>query len=167
MAPKLWLNQGGRATHDAYSIYHPDLMLKHEKEFFNKQDYYYTDDKNRVFCHGGYTSQKGVGHEPIMANYYWDRELWSIALSGEATLRGGHAIDQRSPRRLRPHKEIFIGHTSTTNWGKDTPMNACNVWNLDTGAGYDGKLTIMDVDTKEYWQSDKVMDLYPNERGRN
>ena len=33
-------------------------------------------------------------------------------------------------------------------------MQRCNVWNLDTGAGYGYKLTIMDIDTKQYWQSD-------------
>ena len=34
---------------------------------------------------------------------------------------------------------------------------------MDTGAGWNGKLTIMDVDTEEYWQSDLVESLYPNE----
>lgn len=45
-------------------------------------------------------------------------------------------------------------------------MNRCNVWNLDTGSGFSGKLTIMDIDTKEFWQSDFVRELYPNENGR-
>ncbi|MBM3246586.1 MAG: hypothetical protein FJZ13_04585, partial [Candidatus Omnitrophica bacterium] len=39
------------------------------------------------------------------------------------------------------------------------PIHVCNVWNIDTGAGWSGKLTIMDVDTKEYWQSDLSPDL--------
>ena len=46
-------------------------------------------------------------------------------------------------------------------------MKAANIWNLDTGAGFEGKLTIMNVDTKEYYQSDKLTTLYTNERGRN
>ncbi|ULT39931.1 hypothetical protein KRR40_34415 [Niabella defluvii] len=41
------------------------------------------------------------------------------------------------------------------------PLNAFNIWNLDTGAGSSGRLTIMDVDTKEYWQSDPLNELYP------
>ena len=45
-------------------------------------------------------------------------------------------------------------------------MNRCNVWNLDTGGGYEGRLTIMDINTKEFWQSDNMKTLYPNERGR-
>jgi len=32
---------------------------------------------------------------------------------------------------------------------------------LDTGAGGRGKLTIMDVETKKFWQSDLVSTLYP------
>ena len=46
-------------------------------------------------------------------------------------------------------------------------MHRCNVWNLDTGGGYEGRLTIMDIDTKEFWQSDFVNTLYSDERGRN
>ena len=46
------------------------------------------------------------------------------------------------------------------------PMNRCNVWNLDTGGGWSGKLTIMDIDSMEFWQSDFLPTLYPNETGR-
>jgi serine/threonine protein phosphatase 1 len=46
-------------------------------------------------------------------------------------------------------------------------MQGCNVWNIDTGAGFHGKLTALDISTKEFWQSDPVPALYPNEKGRN
>lgn len=46
-------------------------------------------------------------------------------------------------------------------------MNACNVWNIDTGAGFYGNLSAMDIDTKQYWQADSVLQLYPGEKGRN
>ncbi len=39
-------------------------------------------------------------------------------------------------------------------------MFRAGIWNLDTGAGWEGKLTVMNVDTKEYYQSDPVEDLY-------
>ena len=42
-----------------------------------------------------------------------------------------------------------------------------NIWNIDTGAAFKGSLTIMDVDTKEFWQSEPLPNLYPNEKGRN
>jgi serine/threonine protein phosphatase 1 len=39
-------------------------------------------------------------------------------------------------------------------------MHADIIYNIDTGAGSRGRLTIMDVDTHEYWQSDPVNDIY-------
>ena len=45
-------------------------------------------------------------------------------------------------------------------------IKSSNVWNLDQGAGYGKKLTIMNVETEEYWQSDMVSELYPNHDGR-
>ena len=46
-------------------------------------------------------------------------------------------------------------------------MNIGNVWNMDTGATYDGKLSIIDVDTKEVTQSEPLYLLYPEDMGRN
>ena len=63
-------------------------------------------------------------------------------------------------------KEVYLGHTSVTNWTLTTPYKAGQVWNLDTGAGFDGKLTLLDINTKEYWQSDNVKTLYKDEKGR-
>lgn len=160
----MWLTQGGQATYDAYTVRHPDKLAVHEV-FFRKQHNYYVDDANRVFVHGGYKSDQGIGHDPG-TEYFWNRDLWLTALSGDGLMRSKKSLDKRLPRLLRPHREIFIGHTTTVNWGKDVPMKACNVWNLDTGSGFKGKLTIMDVDTKEYWQSDLVQELYPKEKGR-
>lgn len=166
VAQRNWLLQGGQATYDAYVVRHPNLMLKHEKEFYAKQiPYYHNKDTDQVFVHGGYVSAKGIG-EDRHSTYMWDRELWQIALSGHAGMRGNAPLSNKLPRRLRAHKEIFVGHTSTISWDTDKPMNACNVWNLDTGGGFYGKITIMDIDSKEYWQSDLVKDLYPEEKGR-
>jgi serine/threonine protein phosphatase 1 len=38
---------------------------------------------------------------------------------------------------------------------------------MDTGAAFTGSLSIMDVNTKEFWQSDPLPTLYPDEKGRN
>jgi serine/threonine protein phosphatase 1 len=46
-------------------------------------------------------------------------------------------------------------------------MHAINVWNIDTGAAFTGKLSAIDIDTKDVFQSDTVKDLYPYEQGRN
>lgn len=52
--------------------------------------------------------------------------------------------------------EIFIGHTSTMNWQTDQPMQAANINNIDTGGRHNGRVTIMEVSTKEFWQSDQL-----------
>ena len=38
---------------------------------------------------------------------------------------------------------------------------------MDTGACYTGPLTIMDIDSKEVFQSDECRQLYPDHPGRN
>lgn len=83
------------------------------------------------------------------SNYYWDRILWQDALDclGDTT---SNVIYETNP----DFKEIFIGHTPTTRWGKKQPKNAHNIYNLDTDAGDSRRLTIMEIETKEYWQSD-------------
>ena len=61
----------------------------------------------------------------------------------------------------------YIGHTPTLYYNVDVPMQGCNVWNIDTGAAFTGRLSIMDIDTKQFCQSEVVKNLYPGEKGRN
>jgi serine/threonine protein phosphatase 1 len=75
--------------------------------------------------------------------------------------------DELYPKRLLLYKEIYIGHTPVTRIGKTEPHRAANVWNIDTGAAFKGPLSLIDVDTKQVWQSDPVHLLYPGEIGRN
>jgi serine/threonine protein phosphatase 1 len=75
--------------------------------------------------------------------------------------------DRNYPRRLMHYPEIFIGHTPVTKIGEDVPTRRATVWNIDTGAGFAGRLSIIDADSKEYWQSDPLPDLYPGEKGRD
>jgi serine/threonine protein phosphatase 1 len=71
------------------------------------------------------------------------------------------------PKRLLLYNEIYIGHTPTLYYNIDVPMQGCNVWNIDTGAAFTGKLTCLDIETKVFWQSNTLQSLYPNEKGRN
>lgn len=182
-----WLPQGGEVTKDSY-IKTGHLTSDKHKEFFKNLLNYYIDNKNRGFVHGGFTSKNGLGHEDYQASYYWDRDLWELAVANDKKkpeMKKSHDQYFRpNPYRMYKHEEIFIGHTTTTAWKikptykeyKDNnqpkngpiiiPMNRCNIWNLDTGVGFSGKLTIMDIDTKEYFQSDFVKELYPDEKGR-
>lgn len=186
----LWLNQGGRSTLESYQKAELTNSQEH-RDFFRSLINYHIDDQDRGFAHGGFVSRKGLGHDAQESNYYWDRDMWELAVAMHSTY--DQVLDQDSnydqhfrpnPYRFLKHKEVYIGHTTTNSWnvkphypeyddpnqakgGKITiPMNRCNVWNLDTGCGYLGKLTALDIDTKEYWQSDYAQSFYPGQFGR-
>jgi len=163
MVNPIWLKHGGQSTVESYQH-----VTDEEKEahlhFFQRMQNYIIDEGNRLFIHAGYSSMHGPEKEHYMTNYSWDRTLWETALA----VHGKVQKDERSfPKRLKLFKEIYIGHTPTLNWKIDYPWNRTNIWNMDTGAAFTGKLSILDIDTKEYWQSDTLTSLYPNEKGRN
>jgi len=160
---KLWFQHGGEATVLSYQNINAETKEKHIQFLQSLQDYY-LDDKNRLFIHAGFTNMKGVEHEFFKPLFYWDRTLWETALAIDSQL-SKDAITY--PLRLKIYNEIFIGHTPVTKIDETIPVNKACVWNVDTGAAFKGKLTIMDVDSKEFWQSDSLPDLYPNEKGRN
>ncbi|WP_340077034.1 metallophosphoesterase family protein [Leptobacterium sp. I13] len=158
-----WLFHGGQTTVDAYSEISEADKKQHVSFLESLQDYY-INEANKLFVHAGFTNQHGVEKEYFSKMFYWDRSLWETALSLDPKLS---VNDTKYPKRLLHYNEIFIGHTPTIRIGETTPVNAANIWNIDTGAAYKSPLTIMDVDTKQFWQSDNVNELYPDENGRN
>ena len=160
---KLWFQHGGEATVKSYQNINSVTKEKHI-DFLKSLEDYYLDNENRLFIHAGFTNMKGVEHEYFKPLFYWDRTLWETALALDPSL-SKEAISY--PNRLKIYKEIYIGHTPVTKINETIPVNKACVWNVDTGAAFKGKLTIMDVDTKEFWQSDSLPELYPNEKGRN
>lgn len=162
-APDVWLFNGGQSTVDSYSDYSLEDLEIH-LEFFQRMKNYYVDEENRLFIHAGYSSMHGPEQEVYSSNYRWDRTLWETAVAMDKKLEKNSEL---YPKRLLLYKEIFIGHTPTLHLGIKEPINKANVWNLDTGAAFTGALTIMNVDTKEFWQSDLLPSLYPDEKGRN
>ncbi|MBK1894794.1 metallophosphoesterase family protein [Chryseobacterium paridis] len=161
--PSVWLSNGGQKTIESYDNYSDEELERH-LEFFQRMKNYYVDDQNRLFIHAGYSSMHGPEKEVYSSNYRWDRTLWETAVSMDKKLSKNSEL---YPKRLLLFKEIFIGHTPTIELGSKEPLNKANIWNLDTGAAYTGALSIMDIDTKEFWQSDPLPALYPDENGRN
>jgi predicted phosphodiesterase len=159
----LWYNHGGEATVLAYEQVSANAKKQHVEFLENLEDYY-IDPQNRLFIHAGFTSMNGVRFEHFPRLFFWERTLWETALALDKSMPMDHSA---YPKRLTLYKEIFIGHTPVTRIDKTTPVQMANVWNLDTGAAFKGPLTIMDVDTKDFWQSDPLPDLYPGEKGRN
>ena len=163
-----WVYNGGQSTIDSY-LKSANCLNKEHQEFFNNLKRYYVDEQNRCFVHAGLDNLNGVEFDDDYTSY-WDRTFWKIQ----------HTILDRS---LMPeYSEIYIGHTPTINYeiknhyperklqeknGVITvPMFRGNVINMDTGCGWGGKLSIMNINTKELFQSDKSEDLHFGEKGR-
>ncbi|RLJ31340.1 serine/threonine protein phosphatase 1 [Chryseobacterium sp. 7] len=161
--PDVWLFNGGQKTVESYTDYSLEDLDIH-LEFFQRMKNYYIDDQNRLFIHAGYASMHGPEKEVYSSNYRWDRTLWETAVAMDKKLDKNSEL---YPKRLLLYKEIFIGHTPTLDIGIKIPANKANIWNMDTGAAYTGSLSIMDIDTKRFWQSDTLPSLYPKEKGRN
>lgn len=133
-----------------------DIPERHQR-FFLTQQLYYIDNHNNCFVHAGFNRHiKFTGQNP--ETFYWDRDLWADALFWQQ--RTGYSGRNNEFEMAESFKEVYIGHTPTTKWSIEKPMRAANIYNLDTGAGHSGRLTILDIDTKEFWQSDPVTSLY-------
>lgn len=153
----MWLYHGGRSTYESY-LNNKDTINKHIDFLMHESKLYHIDDNNRLFLHGGFNPSipiENQGKEILI----WDRNFWKGMYNGR-----DYGKD---------YNEIYIGHTPTINFKSDKedntlPINRRNVWNLDTGAAYTGKLSLMDINTKKIFQSDLIYkDLYPYHKGRN
>ncbi len=154
--PDIWLSQGGRATLESYGYdpYYFDgierVPIQHKKLLENA--YYYMEDEKKLFVHGGIDRERQAIDVTPRDTLLWDRNTFYIAQSDEK-------LDT-------VYDEIYIGHSTTSRFS-DIPIERQGVWMMDQGGGWEGKLSILDVETKEFWQSDKVSTLYPNIKGRD
>lgn len=159
----MWFKHGGEATITAYDKVSEATKNAHIEFLQSLQDYY-LDDENRLFVHAGFTNMNGVLYEYFPKLFYWDRSLWETALALDTTIEKSSFL---YPRRFTLYDEIYIGHTPVTRIDQTIPIQKACVWNIDTGAAFKGPLTILDVDTKTFWQSEPVHSLYFDEKGRN
>jgi serine/threonine protein phosphatase 1 len=160
---EIWYKHGGESTVLAYQTVSNEEKKKHI-QFLKSLQNYYLDSHNRLFVHAGFTNMNGVHFEYFPKLLYWDRTLWETALALNESLETNHKY---YPKRFTIYEEIYIGHTPVTRIGETIPINKANIWNIDTGAAFAGPLTILDINTKQFWQSENLSDLYPNEKGRN
>ena len=151
--PEIWTSQGGDRTIASYG---GGPMSQAHIDFL-KDAHLWIEFENKLFVHGGFDPKKPMSQQTLQT-LVWDRDLvgdaWKRHLRGEGDYQ------------YTKFKEIYLGHTPTELYYSLKPLKLCNVWLLDTGAGWSGKLTIMDVNTHEYWQSDLTPRLYGIE-GRN
>jgi serine/threonine protein phosphatase 1 len=154
-ADSIWTSQGGLATMESYELDRARVPESHINLLQNAALFMELD--NRLFVHGGIQPHKELAKQDPEI-FMWDRNLLKDAIK----------VSQRNPHhRYGPWDDIFIGHTTTECYNTLKPIHACNVWALDTGGGWSGPLTIMNIDSHDYWQSDLVPDLYPHIQGRS
>jgi serine/threonine protein phosphatase 1 len=147
--PELWLKQGGEATVESFLNVDKTKYIK----FFKKALPYYIDKENRLFVHGGIPQNVMFRGIEKVANkdLLWDRDLAELVLKGRI---------KNKKFQGRNFKEIYLGHTSTSKKSLK-PIITEKIILLDQGAGWYGKLSIMDINTKDFWQSDLTVELYP------
>jgi len=149
-----WTSQGGFATMEAYQGDRTHVPESHINLLATASLFFELD--NKLFVHGGFDPDRELTKQDPEI-FIWDREL----------LRDAVNVSQTNPEyRYGKWADIFVGHTPTGAYKTHNPMHVCNLWAVDTGAGWSGKLTLMDIDSHEYWQSDSVPDLYPLCSGR-
>lgn len=147
----VWLNQGGEQTRQSY----PDGMPESHIRFLSEAPYYHVRE-NKLFVHAGILPGKPL-REQGPDIFLWNRELFYDSLSAK----------QRDEPVIYPgFDEIYIGHTPIHHYGWLEPVLSGNVWYMDTGAAWQGTLSMLEIHTKEKVVSDPVMDMYPPGSGR-
>jgi len=162
-----WFYQGGKETIDSLGDYYtqdPKYL-----EFLKTGKFYHTIEKEDgllIFAHANIPNRMFNMDKLVMTGkseeFIWERYLIQEAARMRNTWK---TVDTR-------FKEIYLGHSGVGylmpieehQW---KPQKMTNVWAMDTNAAYSGKVSLLDIDTKELFQSDFVCRYYPNERGRN
>jgi serine/threonine protein phosphatase 1 len=143
-----WINQGGEATMQSYGNGVPGSHIS----FLESALPYYTLE-DRCFVHAGFDPDRPISFQGV-ETLIWDRNLARRALE---------AYHTRATGKLTSYDETYVGHTPVA-FGK--PIEGAGVWLMDTGAGWSGVLSMMNVSTKEVFVSDPVPSLYPGVPGR-
>lgn len=133
-----WYPQGGKETIESYTANNWANLEKH-KQFYTEQLRYHTFN-NCLFVHAGIEFGKKMTSQNDHF-LYWDRNFVLEVFDPKFT--------EDKVNTYEDFQEIFIGHTPC---GK-LPKNHSNVWNLDTGCGKKGILTMMNLETKEFVQA--------------
>ncbi len=146
-AEDIWLKQGGDATVKSYK----DGIPKTHIELLDQSLPYYISD-NKLFVHAGFDPATPLNVQSL-TTFLWDRSLAIKALAFQA----------KELTKLTDFDEVYLGHTPVAG---DRPVQSREIWLMDTGAGWSGVLSMMDLDTKEIFTSDPVPQLYPGVEGR-
>jgi serine/threonine protein phosphatase 1 len=143
-----WVTQGGAATISSYKQPIPTMHVN----FFERALPYYILN-NKLFVHAGIDLHRPLEQQDLTI-FSWDRTL---------VQKAWNLFTKEITEKLTPFDEVYIGHTPIPF---DFPIQSCEIWMMDTGAGWSGVLSMMDIDTKKVFISEHVPSLYPGVKGR-
>jgi serine/threonine protein phosphatase 1 len=143
-----WYVQGGKATIESYAGNVPEAHIA----FLSDAALYYVYE-NKLFVHAGISPLTPLEKQD-RNTFLWDRTLASLAMD---------LYPYASEGKLSTYEEIYIGHTPIPF---PHPIRSLGVWLMDTGAGWSGVLSMMDINTKKMFISDPIPELYPGVQGR-
>ena len=176
--PEIWTRQGGEATlksFGAISVKAETVVPEVYKNFLLTGKHYIewqnNKSQNQLFVHGGFEPGIPIGQQDKNL-LMWDRQLVRRAYDSVFLLKSSFNKKDGDTKdkdiiKFNGYDDIFVGHTTTETFYSLQPIHACNVWMLDTGAGWSGKLTIMNINTYQYWQSQPSKELYKDTIARN
>lgn len=143
-----WRSQGGASTVASYAGDMPDAHVQ-----LIRQALPYYVWNNCLFVHAGILTDYPPEDQPLHILLF-DRSLARRA-------QDAHRYGIR--KKFTAFDEVFLGHTPVPG---RYPIRGGEVWLMDSGAGWDGVLSMMDLDTQRIFTSDPVPDLYPGIVGR-
>lgn len=174
-APSIWVMQGGRRSIESFTK--AKVSRKDRIEFAEWMSTwpYAILLPDAAIMHGGpgtdltlddiqkLSEEKRNLKEPASDGQYIpdrpaDTLMWDRAYFRYAEYDENHGC-RKDIGKWDENIRLFTGHTE---YGNTVPFisRMHNFINLDTMAGSFGCLTLMDMDTLEYWQSRKSKDLY-------
>jgi len=134
----LWTHQGGYATLDSYDYKRENVPQSHI-DMIEKAPYYLIKDGS-IFVHGGFDPLVPIERQ-TKEFVIWDRDL----------------IRYAKYNQIPNYKYVYVGHTATQfHSGDHKPARFNNLIMCDTGGGWNGKLTLIDLDTPKYYQVNGV-----------
>ncbi|MDX1629949.1 MAG: metallophosphoesterase [Fulvivirga sp.] len=148
----IWLSQGGRNTVNSYGN---EGMPTEHVEFLEKAQSYHLQGE-ALFVHAGIDPDLPLDKQDDEI-FLWDRALVKKAIENKM-----HGTENT----LTDFEAVYVGHTPVHGYGFLEPVRSGDIWLMDTGAGWDGVLSMMDLESQEVFTSDKVNTLYPAGSGR-
>ena len=152
-----WLVHGGSVTKKCIDD-NPDKYMMIKLFLENAKPYHI--DGNILFLHAGFNQYEPIESQDV-DTLMWNRTMVKNSIENDTSESSFYNPNNK-------YDKIFIGHTIVSRYFGDDPVTiGRNTIMMDTGCAYKGRLTIMDIDTGDFFQSTPSYLLYPDEMGRN